>query len=398
MITLKSLQLSINITLYRGIMKILITSIDLKKSQHNRPHQFVKYLSRKHEITVLSVNDWWKGDQGDLISYSSIFDDFLDNVDYRYLTDRKISPFLQEVFFTKKIKELTKEDFDVHLNYNSLVTGYRLSKHFVTVFDLADDLTEMIRESPQIPGVLRSIGGLMGDYYIKKDVAMAKYVTLTTSKIGEDYLVPPEKAKIVPNGVDIQDFKYYKNSKDRLGLDGFIVGYVGVLREWVDLRPVYKALQVLDPEIKLLVVGSEGRLEENKELARKYGVADRVIFTGMIPYSDVPKYISAMDVCLIPFNLSKVSHNALPLKLFEYMACEKPVISTEIDSLKSKFPKEILYAKNNEDYINTIKMVYDDEFLRKKLGKYGRKIAEKHNWEHITANLEEILLRAVSVE
>jgi len=44
-------------------MKILMTSIvDLKKSQHNRPHQFVKYLSKKHDVTVLSINDWWKGE------------------------------------------------------------------------------------------------------------------------------------------------------------------------------------------------------------------------------------------------------------------------------------------------------------------------------------------------
>ena len=42
-------------------LKILITSIvDLKKSQHNRPHQFVKYLSKKHEVTVLSINDGGK--------------------------------------------------------------------------------------------------------------------------------------------------------------------------------------------------------------------------------------------------------------------------------------------------------------------------------------------------
>jgi len=46
-------------------LKILITSIvDLKKSQHNRPHQFVKYLSKKREVRVLSINDWWKGKRG----------------------------------------------------------------------------------------------------------------------------------------------------------------------------------------------------------------------------------------------------------------------------------------------------------------------------------------------
>jgi hypothetical protein len=39
-------------------MKILMTSIvDLKKSQHNIPHQLVKFLSKKHEITVLSINE-----------------------------------------------------------------------------------------------------------------------------------------------------------------------------------------------------------------------------------------------------------------------------------------------------------------------------------------------------
>ncbi len=48
-------------------MNILITSIvDLKKSQHNRPHQLVKHLSKKHDITVLSINDWWKGGQEEM--------------------------------------------------------------------------------------------------------------------------------------------------------------------------------------------------------------------------------------------------------------------------------------------------------------------------------------------
>ena len=64
-------------------MKILMTSIvDLKKSQHNRPHQLVKHLSRKHEITVLSINDWWKGGQEDMKSYSRDFDDDFNRIEY----------------------------------------------------------------------------------------------------------------------------------------------------------------------------------------------------------------------------------------------------------------------------------------------------------------------------
>lgn len=377
-------------------MKILITSIvDLKKSQHNRPHQFVKYLSRNHDITLLSINDWWKGNQGDLESYSSFFSDYLKKVDYHYLTDRKISPVLQEVFLTKKVKELSKENFDVHLNYNSLITGCRLSNHFTTVLDLADDLPGMIRHSPQIPNLLRPLGGLMGDYYLKKDIEKAEYITLTTSEIGERYRIPLEKSEILPNGVDTDIFTYQKNSKHELGLDGFIIGYVGVLREWVDFEPIFKALKNLDNEIKMLVVGSEGTLNENRDLARKYGIDDRVIFTGMVPYSEVPKYISAMDVGLIPFNLSNVSHSALPIKVFEYMACGKPVISTQIASLEAMFPDVILYVRNSDDFADKIQMIYDDELLRRKLGNSGRKIAEKYNWEDITAKLEEVLRDAI---
>lgn len=136
-------------------MKILITSIvDLKKSQHNRPHQFVKHLSEKHEVTVLSINDWWKGGQDDLEAYSSEFDDVFKRIEYFYLTDKKVSPILQELLFKKKVKEVLKEDFDVHLNYSTLISGYVAAKKIKTIYDVADDLGAMIKDSPQIPRLL----------------------------------------------------------------------------------------------------------------------------------------------------------------------------------------------------------------------------------------------------
>lgn len=374
-------------------MKILVTSIiDLKKSQHNRPHQFVRYLSKNHEITVLSINDWWKGKQGDLNSYSSDFGNIFKDVDFHYLTERKIPPIVQEVLLTKENKELSKEDFDVHLNYNCLVTGYRASKNFKTVFDLADDLPGMIANSPQVPNVLKPCGRALGKFFLKKDFKYADYVTLTTESLKETYKIPEEHSELIPNGVDTELFKNDPNAKEELGLNGFIVGYVGVLRCWVDLRPVFEALKYLDNEIKLLVVGSEGNFQENKELAKKYGVADRVIFTGMVPYTQVPKYVSAMDVGIIPFASNEVSQNALPIKLFEYLACEKPVISSELGPVKSKFSEDVLFASSCEDYVDKISMLYEDEKLRRKLGKKGRKISERYNWESITAKLEKILI------
>lgn len=373
-------------------MKILMTSIvDLRKSQHNRPHQFVKYLSKNHEVTVLSINDWWKGSQTDMNSYSSDLSDFLQNVDIRYLTEKKVPPVLQELFLTREIKKLSGEDFDVHFNYNSLITGSRF-KDFKTVFDLADDLPEMIAYSPQIPNPLKRIGKWMGEYYLKRNIDGAEMVTLTTETLKETYSVPDEKSVIIPNGVNAENFKKVENAKEELGLEGFIVGYVGVLREWVDLETVLKALKELPEDIKLLVVGSEGEFHGNRDLVARSGLSDRVIFTGMVPYSQVPLYISAMDVGLIPFKTNGIANNALPIKLFEYMACEKPVISTELAPVKSKFNENVLYASNSGEYRTCIELLYGDAELRMKMGKRGRKIVlSGYDWESISKKLEDVL-------
>jgi len=367
-----------------GKVKILMTSIvDLKKSQHNRPHQFVKYLSKNHEVTVLSINDWWKGGQDNLEDYSSDFDDVFERIEVLHLTEKKVSPILQELFSAKKVKEVIKEDFDVHLNYSTLISGYFASKKIKTVYDLADDLGAMIKASPQIPGLLRPFGGVLGDLMVGKNIKRSERVTVTTDALMRSCNIPENKCEVIPNGVDTTLF------------DGFVVGYVGVLREWVDLKPVFLALKDLDTEITMLVVGKEGRFDETVDLAKRCGVQTRVVFTGMVPYTQVPRYISAMDVCLIPFGRGAISENALPLKLFEYMACEKPVVSTELPGVKRVAGRGVMYAASANDYKERILELYDNGGLRHDMGKAGRRLVEAgYDWENLVRIMEEVLLVA----
>lgn len=377
-------------------MKILITSlIDLKRSQHNRPHQFIKHLSKNHEITVVSINDWWKHNQLDLDNYERDFD-FLNLINYQYITEKKIAPFLQEFFFTKKIKKLSKENFDVHFNYNSLVTGYEASKIYNTVFDIADDIPRMIEHSPQIPSYLRNVGYKFGKYFIKKNIKNASHITLTNEILGKIYDIPEKKIEILPNGVDLSLFKHNKNAKEILGFgEEFIVGYVGVLREWVNFKPLFEALKLLDFDAKVLVVGNEGNFNGNVKLAEKCGVSDKVIFRGTVPYSKVPLYISAMDICVIPFFSNSISNSAVPLKLFEYLACEKPIISTKIDAINDIFGDIIMNARTSQDYAQIISIIHENsDFMSKKIKK-GKKIAQNYDWENITSKLENILIDSI---
>jgi len=378
-------------------MRILITTIvDLKTSQHNRIHEFIEYLSKNHEITVISINDWWK--KGQIEEEDDYFKDIFSNAEVNYLTGKKLSPILQEVLSPFLIGKIRKKlDFDVHLNYGALISGYSIAKNFgskgvPTVFDISDDNVEMIRNSLQIPNFLRRLGGVLGVYMLRKNVDIATKVTVTTTTLKETCGIPDEKTVVIPNGVDTNLFRNYGDTKEELGLDGFIIGYVGVLREWVDLEPVFMALKDLDAEIKMLVVGKEGRFEENVRLAEKCGVSDRVTFTGMVPYSQVPKYISAMDICLIPFKRGAISENALPLKLFEYMACEKPVISTELPGVKAIAGDKVMYVSDKEGYKEKVDELYKNEELRHEMGKIGREFVENgYSWEKIVKKLECLL-------
>ena len=127
----------------------------------------------------------------------------------------------------------------------------------------------------------------------------------------------------------------------------------------MDFKPVYEALKHFE-DVRLLIVGEEGLLKENIKLAEAYGVAEKVLFTGTVPYASVPEYISAMDCCLIPFNQSKVSQNSVPLKLFEYMACEKPVLSHGCRR-QGGSRWSVLYADTAEEYKEQIANVMSSD-------------------------------------
>jgi glycosyltransferase involved in cell wall biosynthesis len=381
-------------------MKILLPCIiDLKKSAPNRPHHFIQYLSEKHEITAICLNDWWKGAQVNADAYFENFSENKDSIDIRYITKRKMSPIRQELFSPQLIDLKNLDDFDVIFNYNTLRSGYHLAKKLKIpmVYDIADDLPAMIADSPQIPSIFRGAGKWFGEKMVKRTIRQAVAVSATTGAFEDVYSIPSKKFNVIPNGVDTSQFMKVESSIRRdLGLESdFVLGYVGVLREWVDLTPIYQVLKNMD-HTKLLVVGQEGLYHENQELAKKFGVQKKVFFTGNVPYAHVPEYIAAMDVCLIPFKNNDISHNAVPLKLFEYMACEKPVISSRIAGVQQIAKNNIFYADTEGEYESLLKPFNKTNPNIIQMIKNNRKYVEdSFSWKQISGSLEKLLIGAL---
>jgi glycosyltransferase involved in cell wall biosynthesis len=183
-----------------------------------------------------------------------------------------------------------------------------------------------------------------------------------------------------------------------LGLDGsFVLGFVGTQLEWVDLEPAFTALRELHAQgkdIRMLVVGGGEKLEANKQLAAARGVSERVVFTNQVPLSKVPSYLSCMDVGLICRTQTADSDRSLPLKLFEYMACQKPVISVPLAGVREAVGDRVLYASDSSQLAESIERLYADRELRQKLGIQGRSLVERnYAWESICDRFEDLLVQ-----
>jgi len=366
-------------------MKILITSIiDLEKTINSRLHQIVKCLLKKHDVTVLSINDIWKRKQIKTDIKNQEINNLIEKITLKKFTEKRINPVTQELlswqFISDILYDMKYQDFDIHFNYNTLFSGYHVAKKLrankiKSVYDIADNLPDMIGTSPQLNYLFKIAGKYFGRRMLKKNIQLAEKVTYITSSLRKNSCIPNEKAIWIPNGVDTNIFKKMENSKFRqeVGIDDkFIIGFIGALREWVDFQPVFYALRELKkefPMISILIIGEEEGLNRIKEQAKFSGVKNKVIFRKAVPYNEVSKNINAMDVCLIPFVKNSVGEDSLPLKLFEYMACEKPVISTNLKGIKEVVNDKILYADNYNDFKKHIIKLYNDKELRKKMGK-----------------------------
>ncbi len=140
--------------------------------------------------------------------------------------------------------------------------------------------------------------------------------------------------ELVRNGVDAQWFARQAERQSRPGdlprSGRPLVGFVGALYGWIDWPLVGQVAAAL-PEFDFVFVGPiDGRSRPGKaaELAN-------VHLLGRRPHQRVPAYVAAFDVCWVPFDATQISRLANPVKIYEYLALGKPVVSTPVADVES---------------------------------------------------------------
>lgn len=182
-------------------------------------------------------------------------------------------------------------------------------------------------------------------------------VVLVSSKVLLQKVLPlrPD-ALYLPNGVDVEFIRQVLSSRQRVPVDlrGIlsqhqpIVGYSGALANWFDYD-LLRSLALARPDYQFVLIGVDydGSLAQSRILD-----LPNVNWLGMKPYQQLFNYVRHFDVAVIPFKVNEITLATSPIKLFEYAACQKPVVTTALPECKL-YP-QVLTSDSTEQYLRNL--------------------------------------------
>lgn len=208
------------------------------------------------------------------------------------------------------------------------------------------------------------------------------------------YNISHNKILVIPNGANTDLFKPIDQSlaKKELGLNqkSRYVCFVGNFVPWQGVECLIKAAKKIREEnkdVEFLIIGDGMMGGKWKSMVKKMGLNEIFTFTGQVPSEFVPKYINASDICVAPFVRERNEKIGLsPLKLYEYMACGKPVVGSNIsgvgDLLEGSKTGVSFTPGNYVELSNNILYLLQNDELRKKMGLNGIKlVSRKYSWK-----------------
>ncbi len=204
--------------------------------------------------------------------------------------------------------------------------------------------------------------------------------------------MPLEYFSVLPNAADTSRFNPQvsgKNVREQLKLnDSIIIGFVGSFIPWhgvENLMNVIEKVLPAHPEVKFLLVGKGGSMSNViNNFIRNNRLEDRVILPGHIPHEEIPQYIAAMDILLAPYPEIDFFYYS-PVKIYEYMACGKPVISSRIGQIAELIEDQKTgFLTRPGDIPNICSIISDlikQPALRTQVGMAaGAEIQQHHTW------------------
>lgn len=248
-----------------------------------------------------------------------------------------------------------------------------IKKGFKFIYEYIDHL------SPELAGTKDLPQNIIDKYEYamnNKDV----YVVVTADELKKDVVSKRGDINLIEsnNGVDYKFFqtvdKKYKLEEEYLNIinNGKInVCYYGALAKWFDYNLIKKVAKTNKYNIILFGIKYDESYDMN------INKEENIYFMGPRDYKVLKNYASLCDILIIPFVLNDITKSTSPVKIFEYMALHKPIVTT--DMLECRKYESVYIGKNQKDFLEKLEDAYKNKD-NKKYMKLLDKEAQENDW------------------
>ena len=255
-----------------------------------------------------------------------------------------------EYYLHEAMKDIQKKDFDIILMENRPAYALKIKKisNAKLVYHLHNE--KLDKRVPKFQEIYDAVDGILTvSNYIKKCVQTINPLD--------------QKTQTIYNGINLAAFR--KNvTIDRTALgfrnDDFVLIFSGRINREKGIMELIEAINQLTdyPQIKLMVLGSSfyGNVTDEDDFTRELrfkaeSLKERIIFTGFIPYPDIPEYLSIADVAVIP----SIWNDPFPTTILEAQAMGLPIIATNRGGIPEEVTEDnAILLQTDEHFVNNL--------------------------------------------
>jgi len=394
-------------------MKVLIIQETdwLNRGPHQQHHLAEMLSLREHEIRVIDYEFMWRTqDKREVRSRREIFNNVSkvrDGVRITVVRPGIIKipwlDYMSLVFSHKKEIDRQIREFspDVIIGFgilNSYIAKRAAKRGGIPFVYYWIDVLHLLVPSK----ILQPVARIITELTLKN----ADCVLTINEALKERVLrmgAPLERTYVIRAGIDIGRFSLSTDDstirkQHGLSEQDVVLFFMGWLYNFSGIKEV--ALQLVDGEnfnIKLLVVGDGDAYKELQKIRERYELQDRLILVGKKPYQEIPSFIAAADICLLPaYPTEKIMQDIVPIKIYEYMAMGKPVISTKLPGVMMEFGEDsgVIYVDKPEDVVGrAIELINTGKV--NELSSKARNFVRRSSWDSITDEFEKVLEESI---
>ncbi|MHA1987702.1 MAG: glycosyltransferase [Promethearchaeota archaeon] len=316
---------------------------------------------------------------------------------------RRITSLITNFFEILRIFKKNKPDIIVGFSITNGLIGLILAKLFKIpfLFFYIDILHEIvpIQYVKKLARIIARFTLKRSDKVLVHTNIQYKYL-INEGITGADIEVSPDGISLENTIVDKNIYNLLK-SKYFIQDDDFVIFFMGHLYEFAGLKEIIdhynSKVKTGNLNLKFLILGDGGIYNSLRNYIEKIE-ADWVILAGRVPYNEIKEYIELTDLCLLSFAINDITKEILPIKILEYMAMKKPVLTNSLPGVVHELKKDsdLIFAENQNELIEMIEDLIPQKENLKKIGQKGYELVKKkYTWKKIITDFKKNIITLI---